>query len=180
MMPRILRFRSPTSPFKTDLFLLQRVPVISFRENQTLSKRWSSEILQGLAQSFFRGQCFLFNFRAEIYYQTMNVVTLKQDPKYTVSWAKSQFQLMTLFIPFQLQSLFGALGGGLSLYLGVAVVMLFELIELLIDLVFAFICGSEDGKVWDKLRKPFSDVQSVLKLFHCRQNEEWHGNKTRI
>ena len=54
---------------------------------------------------------------------------------------------MTLFIPFQLQSLFGALGGGLSLYLGVAVVMLFELIELLIDLVFAFICGSEDGKV---------------------------------
>jgi len=66
--------------------------------------------------------------RAEIYYQTMNVVTLKQDPKYT------------------LQSLFGALGGGLSLYLGVAVVMLFELIELLIDLVFAFICGSEDGK----------------------------------
>jgi len=67
--------------------------------------------------------------RAEIYYQTMNVVTLRQDPKYT------------------LQSLFGALGGGLSLYLGVAVVMLFEVIELLIDLALAFICGSDDGKV---------------------------------
>ena len=47
----------------------------------------------------------------------------------------------------QLQSLFGALGGGLSLYLGVAVVMLFEVIELLIDLALAFICGSDDGKV---------------------------------
>jgi len=72
--------------------------------------------------------------RAEIYYQTMNVVTIKQDPKYT------------------LQSLFGALGGGLSLYLGCAVVMLFEVIELLIDLTFAFVCGSTDGKAksWTK------------------------------
>ena len=51
------------------------------------------------------------------------------------------------FLSLQLQSLFGALGGGLSLYLGVAVVMLFEVIELLIDLTFAFICGSSDGKV---------------------------------
>ena len=51
---------------------------------------------------------------------------------------------------FQLQSLFGALGGGLSLYLGCAVVMIFEVIELLVDLVLAFVCG----KVLDKLRKP--------------------------
>ena len=52
-----------------------------------------------------------------------------------------------LVFPLQLQSLFGALGGGLSLYLGVAVVMLFEVIELLIDLAFVFVCGSGDGKV---------------------------------
>jgi len=67
--------------------------------------------------------------RAEIYYQTMNVVTIQQDPKYT------------------LQSLFGALGGGLSLYLGCAVVMIFEVIELLVDLVLAFVCGkAKHGK----------------------------------
>ena len=53
---------------------------------------------------------------------------------------------------FQLQSLFGALGGGLSLYLGCAVVMIFEVIELLVDLFLAFVCG----KVLDKLRKPIS------------------------
>ena len=61
------------------------------------------------------------------------------------------------FLSVQLQSLFGALGGGLSLYLGVAVVMLFEVIELLIDLTFAFICGSSDGKVRNKLRKSFGN-----------------------
>jgi len=67
--------------------------------------------------------------RAEIYYQTMNVVTIQQDPKYN------------------LQSLFGALGGGLSLYLGCAVVMIFEVIELLVDLVLAFVCGkAKHGK----------------------------------
>ena len=35
---------------------------------------------------------------------------------------------------FQAKSLFGSLGGALSLYLGVAVVMLFELLELIIDI----------------------------------------------
>ena len=75
----------------------------------------------------------------------MNVVTLRQDPKYTVSCKKNH--VTSDVFDLQLQSLFGALGGGLSLYLGVAVVMLFEVIELLIDLALAFICGSDDGKV---------------------------------
>ena len=35
---------------------------------------------------------------------------------------------------FQLKGLFGSLGGALSLYLGCAVVMLFELAELVIDI----------------------------------------------
>ena len=33
-----------------------------------------------------------------------------------------------------MKSLFGSLGGALSLYLGVAVVMIFELVELIIDI----------------------------------------------
>ena len=95
---------------------------------------------------------FIFSFpptRAEIYYQTMNVVTIQQDPKYTVGLQKL---LQLNFFSFQPQSLFGALGGGLSLYLGCAVVMIFEVIELLVDLVLAFVCG----KVLEKLRKPIS------------------------
>ena len=75
----------------------------------------------------------------------MNVVTIQQSPKYSVSWSKILLQLV--FLSAQAQSLFGALGGGLSLYLGCAVVMIFEVIELLIDLALAFICGSSDGKV---------------------------------
>ena len=77
----------------------------------------------------------------------MNVVTIQQDPKYNVGLQKL---LQLNFFLFQLQSLFGALGGGLSLYLGCAVVMIFEVIELLVDLVLAFVCG----KVLDKLKKP--------------------------
>ena len=120
-----------------------------FREDQKRLNRWYRKILQGETCSMFHlGRSFLLNFRAEIYYQTMNVVTIRQDPKYTVGWAKILEQLTLLSV--QLQSLFGALGGGLSLYLGCAVVMLFEVIELLIDLTFAFICRSTDGKVWDK------------------------------
>ena len=37
-------------------------------------------------------------FRAEIYYQTMNVVTIQQSPKYSVSWSKILLQLVFLYL----------------------------------------------------------------------------------
>ena len=74
----------------------------------------------------------------------MNVVTIQQDPKYNVG---SQKLLQLNFFSFQIQTFFGALGGGLSLYLGCAVVMIFEVIELLVDLVLAFVCAWWKGSL---------------------------------
>ena len=69
-------------------------------------------------------------------------------------------------------------------YLGVAVVMLFEVIELLIDLTFAFVCGSSDGKVGDKSRKSFGSPLVISEALSL-QAKSWktgpmdRANKTR-
>ena len=44
---------------------------------------------------------------------------------------------------FQLKGLFGSLGGALSLYLGCAVVMIFELAELIIDICIGLWKGTQ-------------------------------------
>ncbi len=54
--------------------------------------------------------------KADVYYQTLNVQIVKQSAKYTD------------------EGFFAGLGGALSLYLGVAIIMIFELLELLFDL----------------------------------------------
>ena len=55
-----------------------------FREDQKRSNRKYRKTLQGDNFSGFTVLLVKKDFRAEIYYQTMNVVTLKQDPKYNV------------------------------------------------------------------------------------------------
>ena len=69
--------------------------------------------------------------RAEVYYQTLNIQSLEQSGKFDVIFV-ANFQENSS--TFQLKGLFGSLGGALSLYLGCAVVMLFELAELIIDI----------------------------------------------
>ena len=81
------------SPTKYLFLHLQKLNKFQGREG---------EIKQKMQEDFTRSQRFIrlrflkSNFRAEIYYQTMNVVTLKQEPKYTVSWDKYLEQLLVL------------------------------------------------------------------------------------
>ena len=62
---------------------------------------------------------------------------------------------------FQLKSLFGSLGGALSLYLGCAVVMIFELVELVIDIGIAACAGAKKHKVKDVERNMENIQKSV-------------------
>ena len=54
--------------------------------------------------------------------------------------------------------MFGSLGGALSLYLGCAVVMLFELAELVIDVLLAACAGVKKDKVED-VEKNTNNIQ---------------------
>ncbi len=44
---------------------------------------------------------------------------------------------------FQLQGTVAAVGGSLSLYLGVALILCFELVELIVDIVLITVMGSK-------------------------------------
>ena len=57
--------------------------------------------------------------RADVYYQTLNVRSIIQNPAYPLS------------------QLVPGIGGALSLYLGIAIVMAFEVLELIFDLMLA-------------------------------------------
>jgi len=57
--------------------------------------------------------------RADIYYQTLNVRSIIQNEAYPI------------------EQLVPGIGGALSLYLGIAIVMAFELLELVFDLILA-------------------------------------------
>ena len=62
-----------------------------------------------------------FNFRVEIYYQTLNVHSITQSAKYTVRFKNILFSIAQHFLYLtilQSQGIIGALGGALSLYLG--------------------------------------------------------------
>ncbi len=76
--------------------------------------------------------------RADVYFKTLNVQTVEERAKYPnvrISRAtrKRLFFRILLNKCFQVASLFASLGGALSLYLGVAIIMCFELVELLYD-----------------------------------------------
>ena len=74
--------------------------------------------------------------KADVYFQTLNVQTIRQEKKYSVS--KTALKCDSLwpkyFIPPQIDGFFAGLGGALSLFLGMALVMLFEVVEFLFDL----------------------------------------------
>ncbi|XP_059081142.1 degenerin deg-1-like [Tigriopus californicus] len=69
--------------------------------------------------------------QADIYYQTLNVRSIVQEAKYSED------------------GYVAALGGALSVYMGIAVIMIFELLELVIDLVlnvWKFYNGANEEK----------------------------------
>ena len=73
--------------------------------------------------------------RAEIYYQTLNIQSIEQTAKFNVCLNVKSDKKRITHKYMQLRTLFGSLGGALSLYLGCAVIMLFELLELAIDIL---------------------------------------------
>ena len=74
--------------------------------------------------------------KADVYFQTLNVQTIRQEKKYSVSFTALKWDSLWLksFIPPQIDGFFAGLGGALSLFLGMALVMLFEVVEFLFDL----------------------------------------------
>ena len=70
--------------------------------------------------------------KAEVYYRTLNVKVFEEQPKYTVS--KKNLNGKRKYSHgekvFQTEAIVSALGGALGLYLGVAIILVFEFIEL--------------------------------------------------
>eukprot|EP00090_Calanus_glacialis_P004580 TRINITY_DN13435_c1_g1_i1.p1 TRINITY_DN13435_c1_g1~~TRINITY_DN13435_c1_g1_i1.p1 ORF type:complete len:302 (-),score=83.60 TRINITY_DN13435_c1_g1_i1:31-864(-) len=90
--------------------------------------------------------------RVEVYYQTLNIQSIVQTEKY------------------DLQSLFGSLGGALSLYLGCAVVMLFELVELIIDIGMRLWRNQKKNKVDEKNENVENAIEKSFERFEKFEN----------
>ncbi len=92
--------------------------------------------------------------KVEVYFQTLNVREIREMKKYTVStrekmslsncwytcylfWLGCQGNFF--FFKLQLQGTVAAIGGSLSLYLGVALILCFELVELFFDVLLALV-----------------------------------------
>ena len=74
---------------------------------------------------------------ADLYYQTLNVKTVEEEPVYTVMRLVIIIFLVLVVYHgdiFQTSSLVSALGGAFSLYLGIAIILLFELLELAVQI----------------------------------------------
>ena len=68
----------------------------------------------------------------------MNIQTITQKAKYDVRMlSSSSFLYFQIFI--QMQGLVAALGGALSLYLGIAIAMVFEFLELFVEISLVLI-----------------------------------------
>ena len=76
--------------------------------------------------------------KADIYFKSLNVQTIKQEKKYTVSVRKNYSLTSKFFSEKQGDSFLSSIGGSISLYLGIAVIMVFEILELGLDLVLRF------------------------------------------
>ena len=72
-------------------------------------------------------------------FDSLNVQTITQSPKYSVS----KFEAFQCVTRSQLEGMVSALGGALGLYLGCTLLMLFELFELVIDLVLRVLTVSK-------------------------------------
>ena len=102
-----------------------------------------------------------------VYFQSLNTKLTYEKPKYEVrnlrarvictslyyDWIpQKDLQICCLFIIFQLAStIMSALGGSLSLYLGISVSMMFEVLEFLVDILislFSF-CATSRNQVVD-------------------------------
>ena len=70
----------------------------------------------------------------------------------------------------KLQSLFGSLGGALSLYLGCAVVMLFELVELIIDIGMRLWRNQKKNKVDEKNENVENAIEQSFERFEKFEN----------
>ena len=88
--------------------------------------------------------------KANIYIRTLDVQSIVESAKYTVRMDADMTRQILLFdldqniITSQADGFASGIGGALSLYLGVAIVMIFELIELLGDLIVDGISGDEE------------------------------------
>jgi len=71
-------------------------------------------------KSFFGGSGFKNNVaQISVYFQSLNAKLIYEEPKYTLT------------------ALTGAIGGSLSLYLGISVAMMFEVFEFIVDIFLA-------------------------------------------
>lgn len=87
----------------------------------------------------------------DVFFENLRVQSIEQHPTYKVikncgvtQWEVLAFQICTkikptalLFRNLQLQSFVGSLGGALSLYLGITLFMLLEVLEVFVRLMFA-------------------------------------------
>ncbi len=77
--------------------------------------------------------------KLDVYFQSLNVQTITQTPKYTVCLVFSLFEFRHLYkknlFLVQNEGFFASLGGALSLYIGIAAIMVFEVLELALDLI---------------------------------------------
>lgn len=73
--------------------------------------------------------------RLDVYFQSMTSTIIKEEPKLSVSFEKKSSVEKYRF-SLQYYELFCDLGGGLSLVLGISLAMLFEFLELLLDLMY--------------------------------------------
>ena len=86
-----------------------------------------------------------------VYFQSFNTKLIYEEPKYQVSNRiihelviirhkreyENKFYVQLTKIIFQIGNMLSALGGSLSLYLGISVSMMFEVLELLVDILTA-------------------------------------------
>ena len=79
--------------------------------------------------------------KADIYFNSLNVQTMAEEIKYTVAERRRIFSSKSFIyscisiLSTQAGSYLSGLGGSISLYLGIAVIMIFELLELAFDLI---------------------------------------------
>ena len=93
-------------------------PSNQYWENLALANNYSREEItaRGPKAAEIRTELQQDYVKADVYYQSLNVQIIRQTPKYTD------------------EGFFAGLGGALSLYLGMAIIMIFELLELFYDL----------------------------------------------
>lgn len=80
--------------------------------------------------------------RLDVYFQSMTMTFVMEEPKYSVRTMAFCISIVFSYsiVTFQTYELFCNLGGSLSLFLGISLAMLFEFLEILIEICSNYLC----------------------------------------